>query len=77
MTPDTLATVTILGAILAFTLALVLLITHAGARLERRLERYELGQAKLLECMVRLEGLLERFTVRRQGGVSNAASGPL
>ena len=73
MTPDTLATVTILGAILASTLALVLLIIHAGARLERRLERYELGQAKLLESMARLEGLLERFT-RREGNANPGAA---
>ena len=73
MTPDTLATVTTLGTIFASTLALVLLIIHTGACLERRLERYELGQSKLLERMARLEGLFERLT-RREGNANPGAA---
>ena len=73
MTPDTITTVAILGAILASTLALALVIIHSGARLERRLERYELGQSKLLESMARLEGLFERFN-RREGNANPGAA---
>lgn len=76
MTPDTINNVTALGAILFATLALAILILRTDARLERRLERLEVGQDALRERMARIEGLFAGFTRREVGNVSKATSGP-
>lgn len=76
MTPDTINTITVLGAILCATLTGAILILRTGAKLEKRLERLEVGQHALRERMARIEGLFVAFTRREVGGVSSATPGP-
>ena len=68
--------VTLLGTILGATLALATLIFHTSARLERRLERLEVGQHALRERMARIEGLILGYTRRGVVDVSSATLGP-
>ena len=76
VTPDTINAITVLGAILCATLALAILILRTSARLERRLERLEVGQDALRERMARIEGLFVASTRREVGNVSSATPGP-
>ena len=77
MTPATIATtVILLGTILGATLALATLILRTSARLERRLERYEVGQSNLRERMAKIEAMFEGFTRRERGATASAAPGP-